>query len=96
MYANEASLGAGIVASGKPRSELYVTTKLGKLTEGESVKASLKESLQKLGLAYVDLFLIHSPIHHEGRLQEVWKGMEEVKQAGLAKYVASLLFSSFR
>jgi diketogulonate reductase-like aldo/keto reductase len=87
VYANEESLGAGIAASGKSRSELYVTTKLGKLAEGESVEASLKGSLQKLGLDYVDLFLIHWPTPHEGRLQEVWKEMEKVKKDGLAKSI---------
>lgn len=87
MYANEDSLGNGIVASGKPRSELYVTTKLGKLNAGETVKESLQESLKKLGLAYVDLFLIHSPTHYEGRLKQVWKEMEGVKNDGLTRSI---------
>jgi aryl-alcohol dehydrogenase-like predicted oxidoreductase len=89
MYANEDSLGNGIVASGKPRSELYVTTKLGKLNAGETVKESLQESLKKLGLAYVDLFLIHSPTHYEGRLKQVWKEMEGVKNDGLTRHVST-------
>jgi len=87
VYANEDSLGAGIAASGKPRSELFVTTKLGKLNEGETVKESLQGSLKKLGLEYVDLFLIHTPLQHEGRLREVWKGLEGVKKDGLAKSI---------
>jgi diketogulonate reductase-like aldo/keto reductase len=85
-YSNEESLGKGIVASGKPRSELYVTTKLFKLKTGQTVKEALQESLKKLELDYVDLFLIHHAAHHEGRLQQVWKEMEGVKNEGLTRY----------
>jgi diketogulonate reductase-like aldo/keto reductase len=97
VYGNEQSLGAGIKASGKPRSELFVTTKLKPGSEGQviDVKASLKESLTKLGLDYVDLFLIHSPApaNKEGKLQDLWKQLEGVKAEGLAK---SIGVSNFR
>ncbi|KAH6918422.1 oxidoreductase [Coprinopsis sp. MPI-PUGE-AT-0042] len=101
VYRNEDSLGAGIKASGKPRSELWVTTKLsplvpeGKKSADIDVKATLKESLQKLGLDFVDLFLIHSPhpANEEGSLQHLWRQMEEVKNEGLAK---SIGVSNFR
>jgi diketogulonate reductase-like aldo/keto reductase len=89
MYGNEDTLGAGIKASGKPRSELFVVTKLSILQPGQTVKESLKGSLAKLGLDYVDLFLIHSPAQarQENSLSKFWEGMEEVKQAGLAKSI---------
>ncbi|KAH7889387.1 NADP-dependent oxidoreductase domain-containing protein [Phlebopus sp. FC_14] len=87
VYNNEASLGAGVVASGKPRSELYITTKLAKLQPGTTPKSALEESLKKLGLEYVDLYLVHQGSHHEGALKEVWKGMEETKKAGLTKSI---------
>ncbi|KAL0946691.1 hypothetical protein HGRIS_012878 [Hohenbuehelia grisea] len=95
VYENEETLGEGIKASGKPRSELFITTKLNKLAPGETVKQSLQASLQKLGVDYVDLFLIHFfvPWAKEGRIKEVWKGMEEVKKEGLAK---SIGVSNFR
>jgi diketogulonate reductase-like aldo/keto reductase len=101
VYRNEDSLGAAIKDSGKPRSELWVTTKLSPLTpEGKTsadinVKATLQESLRKLDLDYVDLFLIHSPhpANEEGSLQHLWRGMEEVKDSGLAK---SIGVSNFR
>jgi diketogulonate reductase-like aldo/keto reductase len=89
FYANEDSLGRGIVASGKPRSELYVTTKLHRLNAGQTVRETLQLSLKKLGLDYVDLFLIHFASHHQGRLQQVWKEMEGVKNDGLTKCVYS-------
>ncbi|EMD38083.1 hypothetical protein CERSUDRAFT_93603 [Gelatoporia subvermispora B] len=92
MYGNEESLGAAIKASGKPRDALWVTTKLAKLSPGQSVRESLQGSLKKLQLDYVDLFLIHIPIQHED-LKGVWKQFEEVHKEGLAK---SIGVSNFR
>lgn len=93
MYENEDSLGAGIKASGKPRSELYVTTKLKGLAEGQTIKDTLVISLKKLGLEYVDLFLIHDPTSAKGQIKAWWKQMEEVKKEGLTK---SIGVSNFR
>lgn len=93
IYGNEDTLGEGIAASGKPRSELFVTTKLAQVPEGKNVRDTLVESLKKLRLDYVDLFLIHMPIHHEGRLKPVWKEFEEIQKEGLAK---SIGVSNFR
>jgi diketogulonate reductase-like aldo/keto reductase len=89
MYQNEDTMGAGIRASGKPRSDLFVVTKIWDLQPGQTVKESLKISLTKLGLDYVDLFLIHIPTQarKEGNLSQVWEGMEEVKRDGLAKSI---------
>jgi diketogulonate reductase-like aldo/keto reductase len=91
VYNNEDTLGAGIKASGKSRSELFVVTKIDNLQAGQTVRDSLKVSLAKLGLDYVDLFLIHSPYQLEARkeknLSQWWEGMEEVKNAGLAKSI---------
>lgn len=91
MYGNEETLGAGIKASGKPRSELFITTKLKTLEAGQTVKDTLQLSLKKLGVDYVDLFLIHDPTKHD--LKAAWKGMEQVKEEGLAK---SIGVSNFR
>jgi diketogulonate reductase-like aldo/keto reductase len=89
VYNNEDSMGAGIKASGKPRSELFIVTKLHIPQPGETIKESLKASLAKLGLDYVDLFLIHSPYEarNEKKLSQWWEGMEEAKHAGLAKSI---------
>ncbi|KAF8557314.1 Aldo/keto reductase [Imleria badia] len=94
VYRNEASLGAGIVASGKPRSELYITTKLTRLAPGETPISALKKSLEKLGVGYVDLYLIHQANEHVGKLKEVWKGMEEAKAAGLTKSIGVSNFTA--
>lgn len=86
-----------IEASGKPRSELFITTKLKEL-DGVNlpvVKDTLVESLAKLGTDYVDLFLIHSPYraNEAGLLKALWKQMEEIKESGLAR---SIGVSNFR
>lgn len=86
MYNNEASVGDGIIKSKHDRSQLYVTTKLGKLPAGTSVEESLKESLGKLKLEYVDLFLIHNPVDHPD-LKSLWKEFEGVKEKGLTKSI---------
>ncbi|KZP01250.1 Aldo/keto reductase [Calocera viscosa TUFC12733] len=95
VYGNEDSVGDAIAQAGLPRDQLYVTTKVVKLDPGETVTQSIKGSLAKLKLDYVDLFLIHSPTGFEapGRLEEVWQGLEEVKDKGLAK---SIGVSNFR
>ncbi|VDC06660.1 unnamed protein product [Peniophora sp. CBMAI 1063] len=89
VYNNEDSLGAGLISSGVPRSKLFVTTKLGKVPAGQSVRDTLVESLKKLKLDYVDLFLIHSPGNHpgEGALGKVWAELEGLKKEGLAKSI---------
>ncbi|KAJ7444915.1 NADP-dependent oxidoreductase domain-containing protein [Mycena latifolia] len=89
-YGNEDSLGDGIKAAGKARSELYIVTKLKSPLGAAKVKASLVESLQKLGVEYVDLFLIHSPrplAPEDGTLSELWRAMEAVHAEGLAKSI---------
>lgn len=87
MYENEESVGDAIVESGKARGDIYVTTKLNSLKPGETVSSSLEGSLKKLKVEYVDLFLIHVPTMHEGKIGEVWKGMVDAKKKGLTKSI---------
>ncbi|KAH7913752.1 NADP-dependent oxidoreductase domain-containing protein [Hygrophoropsis aurantiaca] len=94
VYRNEETLGAGVVASGKPRSELYITTKLQKLQPGQTPKSALEGSLKKLGVEQVDLYLIHQALDHPGKLKEVWRGMEEAQKAGLTKSIGVSNFTA--
>jgi diketogulonate reductase-like aldo/keto reductase len=71
MYSNKESVGKGISASGKPRSELYITTKLNNLGPGQIAKTALLGSLGKLDVDHVDQYLVHRA--HAGRHQHVWK-----------------------
>ncbi|KAG2111663.1 NADP-dependent oxidoreductase domain-containing protein [Suillus discolor] len=94
VYGNENTLGNGIVASGKSRSELFITTKLGQLQPGATPKSALQESLRKLKVDYVDLYLVHQASNHVGKLKEVWKGMEEAQKAGLTKSIGVSNFTA--
>ncbi|KAH6647175.1 NADP-dependent oxidoreductase domain-containing protein [Truncatella angustata] len=84
-YKNEAELGLAIKESGVPRSELFVTTKA---IDHQNIQGSLQDSLQKLGLEYIDLYLIHEPFSARGSaeaLQAAWRGMEACVDKGLAR-----------
>lgn len=85
-YENEDSVSEGIAASGVPRSELYITTKLGLIPEGKTVRDTLVESLRKLRTDYVDLFLIHNPFRHPD-LQSTWKELEALQAEGLTRSI---------
>ncbi len=94
LYGNEDSLGAGIAAADRPREELFVTTKIADLPDGQTVRDTLVESLKKLRLDYVDLFLLHSPMRGlKGRVKEAWLELEALQKEGLAR---SIGVSNFR
>ena len=86
FYGNEKAVGEGIRASGVPRDQIFVTTKLWDDVRGEAATvADAKQSLKRLGLDYVDLYLIHSP--HDGQIVDTYKAMHKLKAAGLVKSV---------
>jgi len=98
VYANEDSVGEGIQTylSKTPsvkREHIYLVTKLNKVEPGKTVRDALVESLRKLKVSYVDLYLIHSPVPFKGRLKEVWKEFEAVQKEGLTKNIG---VSNFR
>ena len=85
IYGNEAAVGAGIKKSGIKREELFVTSKLWVDDAGyESAKKAYQTSLEKLGLEYLDLYLIHRP---RGDVKGSWKAMEELYEAGKIKAI---------
>ena len=93
-YGNEESLGAGIKASGKLRSELYIVTKMNRIDEGQSVRQSLEASLRRLGVDHIDLFLIHNPLPWLNQLKQVWREMEDLKRAGLTTSIGVSNFTA--
>jgi len=79
-YGNEEGVGKGIRLSGIPREEIFVTTKLWNTDQGyESTEKAFYASLERLGLDYVDLYLIHWP---KPLSAESWRKMEELYEAG--------------
>ena len=87
-YGNEESVGQAVAASGLPRDEVFVTTKLANDRHGrQEARKALDESLARFGLDHVDLYLIHWPIPRNDDFVETWRGLEEAKAAGKARAI---------
>ena len=86
VYGNEKSVGRAIADSGIKRGDIFVTTKLWNedMRRGRQREA-FKESLEKLGLDYVDLYLIHWPV--KGEYVKSWKALEQIYKEGGARAV---------
>jgi 2,5-diketo-D-gluconate reductase A len=83
-YGNEEAVGKAIKASGIPREELFITTKMW-IEEGEEqAKRSFDKSLGRLGLDYLDLYLIHQPL---GDYYGSWRAMSELNHQGLVRAI---------
>ncbi len=82
IYGNEEGVGRAIAASGIPRDELYITTKLWHDRLDDAPDA-LRESLDKLGLERVDLYLIHWPAPAKDKYVGAWHSLIELRAAGL-------------
>lgn len=87
MYGNEADVGAGLKAGGVPREEIFVTTKVwwDNIADGP-LQRSAEESLRKLGLAAVDLLLIHWP-NPAIPLADSIRALNDAKRRGLARHI---------
>ncbi|MGO4103453.1 aldo/keto reductase [Leifsonia sp. YAF41] len=88
LYENERGVGAGIARSDVPRDELFVTTKVWNDRHGydETLRA-FDESLDKLGLDYVDLYLIHWPAPRQNRYVETYRALESLQADGRARSI---------
>jgi 2,5-diketo-D-gluconate reductase A len=95
-YRNEAGVGAAIAASGIPREEIFVTTKLRNGEQGNAHEA-FQNSRKALGVEYVDLYLIHWPVPSQGLFTEAWKAMEklyansQIRAIGVSNFLADHL-----
>lgn len=84
-YQNERAVGKALAVSGIPRDELFVTTKLWVQDQGEEdAKRAFDRSLERLGLDYVDLYLIHQPF---GDYYGSWRAMEQLHHSGHARAI---------
>jgi 2,5-diketo-D-gluconate reductase A len=88
MYENEVGVGEGLKRSGVPREELFVTTKFWMDDLGyEKTLAAAKKSLERLGLDYLDLYMIHWPAPERGLFTESWRAMEKLQGDGLIRSI---------
>ena len=87
-YDNEASVGEAVERSGLPREELFVTSKLPGRHHGyDEAIASTEGSLDRLGLDYLDLHLIHWPNPSVGLYVEAWRALVELRERGLVRSI---------
>ena len=87
-YGNEEGVGQAVRESGLARDEVFVTTKLANGRHGyDEAIAALDESLQRLGMEYVDLYLIHWPRPAAGRYVETWRALEKIASDGKARAI---------
>jgi len=85
-YHNETAVGKAIKESGIPREEIFVTTKMWNDDQRSGkVKEAFEDSLKRLDMDYLDLYLIHWPI--EGKYIETWKKFEEIYHSGKVKAI---------
>jgi 2,5-diketo-D-gluconate reductase A len=88
VYGNEAAVGRAIAASGIPRAELFVTTKLATADQGfTTAQEACKASLERLGLDYVDLYLVHWPAAQLGKYVDSFGGLIQARAQGLTRSV---------
>ena len=94
VYGNEAAVGRAIAASGIPRAELFVTTKLANADQGfNTAQEAIKVSLQRLGLDYVDLYLIHWPAPQLGKYVDSFGGLIQSRGDGFARSIGVCNFT---
>ncbi|MEV4775450.1 aldo/keto reductase [Microbacterium sp. LWH12-1.2] len=88
IYGNEEGVGAAIAKSGIPRDELFITTKLwNDRHDGDVPNAAIAESLEKLGLEQVDLYLVHWPTPAKDNFVHAFAKIVELREAGLTRSV---------
>jgi 2,5-diketo-D-gluconate reductase A len=93
-YRNEREVGAAFTASGLPREDVFVTTKLWNSKQGyDSALEAFETSLERLGFDYVDLYLIHWPMPKEDLFVETWRAFERIREEGRARTIG---VSNFR
>jgi diketogulonate reductase-like aldo/keto reductase len=86
LYENEREVGEGVRSSGVPREDVFVTTKLWNDSHGyRAALDAFEESSARLGLGYVDLYLVHWP--EGGRRMETWDALVELQRAGKARHI---------
>lgn len=88
IYQNETLVGKAIRESGVAREELFITSKVWNSEQGyETTLAAFEETMAKLGLEYLDLYLIHWPVPAQGKYKETWKALEKLYKDGRVRAI---------
>ncbi|MHB1372415.1 MAG: aldo/keto reductase [Thauera sp.] len=92
-YENERGVGEGIRRAGVARDEVFVTTKFNRKWHSiDGARQACEASLERLGLDYIDLFLVHWPNPDQGRYVEAFEGLVKLQQAGLVRAIGTSNF----
>lgn len=95
IYGNEGDVGSAVLESGIPREEIFVTTKVWNSDQGyDSTIRACERSLRRLGLSYIDLYLIHWPV--EGMGNDTWKAMIKLLRAGKVRAIGISNYDIFQ
>ena len=85
---NEEAVGRAVAKSGIPREELYITTKVATADQGfQSCQDACRASLERLGVDYIDLYLINWPVEQNGKYIDAWAGLMKAKEVGNTKSI---------
>lgn len=88
LYRNERGVGEGVRASGLPREEVFVTTKVWNSDHGfDATLRAMEASLKLLEMDYVDLYLIHWPVPAQDRYLETWRALLRLREEGMARSI---------
>jgi 2,5-diketo-D-gluconate reductase A len=88
MYGNEKEVGEAVRASGIDRADIFVTSKLNNSFHAyDDALAAFEQTLQDLGIGYLDMFLVHWPLPGVGDFVETWKAMEKIYESGDVKAI---------
>lgn len=86
FYKNEEGVGRAISSSGIPREDLFITTKVWNSEQGyESTLKAFEDSIEKLGIEYLDLYLVHWPV--KGKYIETWRALEKLYSEGKVRAI---------
>jgi 2,5-diketo-D-gluconate reductase A len=95
IYGNEAGVGQGLRAANTPRDEVFVTTKLWNDAQGyDSTLRAAEDSLKRLKLEHVDLYLIHWPSPRRGLYVETWRALIALREQGLVRSIGVSNFNA--
>jgi 2,5-diketo-D-gluconate reductase A len=95
IYRNEAGVGEGLRASGLAREDVYVTTKVWNTDQGfDAALAACSASLDRLGLDYVDLYLVHWPAPMNGLYVDTWRALIRLREEGRVRAIGVSNFNA--